>query len=159
MSPPSGILMFCRNVAVADFKWLVSFLYTDYFAASSSLLNYLTWYHHAIYFKKITKASHKPNYPYEMKKKPRKRQSSACVQKILRASVSFSPDEKAKPVNSPAKKIHGLLRYLLEITSSEVFMSGYQALKCITILLMVSVNFFCLKTLSFANKSNNIWKY
>ena len=94
-----------------------------------------------------------------MKKKPRKRQSSACVQKILRASVSFSPDEKAKPVNSPAKKIHGLLRYLLEITSSEVFMSGYQALKCITILLMVSVNFFCLKTLSFANKSNNIWKY
>ena len=75
-----------------------------FFAASNSLLNYLTWYHHAIYFKKITKASHKPNYPYEMKKKPRKRQSSACVQKILRASVSFSPDEKAKPVNSPVKK-------------------------------------------------------
>lgn len=28
-------------------------------AARHSQLNYLTWYHHAIYFKKITKASHK----------------------------------------------------------------------------------------------------
>ena len=126
-----------------------------FLAASNSLLNYLTWYHHATYFKKITKASHKPDYPYEMKKKPRKLQFSTSLWKISELPSLLAQMKKQNPSIVQLKKIHGLPRYLLEITSSDVFMSGYQALKCITIH-HGYCEFFCMKTLSFANKSNNI---
>ena len=37
-----------------------------FLAARHSRLNYLTWYHHAIYFKTIAKASHEPDYSYKI---------------------------------------------------------------------------------------------
>ena len=76
-----------------------------FLAASNSLLNYLTWYHHATYFKKITKASHKPDYPYEMKKKPRKLQFSTSLWKISELPSLLAQMKKQNPSNySPVKK-------------------------------------------------------
>ena len=54
--------MFCRNVAVLDIFMARLMSVYRFLAASNSLLNYLTWHHHAVYFKKIAKASHKPDY-------------------------------------------------------------------------------------------------
>ena len=95
------------------------------------------------YFK-IANASHEPDFwdGWNSKNKTWKLQSCLDAPSLL---VEM---KKQNPINYKPflKIIHGLLRYPLEITFSEVLMdkSGYQA------------SYLSIKTLSFTNESNNI---
>ena len=127
-------------------------------AASSSLLNYWTWYHHAIHFKKITKASHKPDYPYEMKKKKtRKLQFSTNLWKISELPSLLAQMKKQNPSNySPVKKNSRLA----SLSFRNSFQRGvYVWLSSFKMYHNAShgfCEFFCMKTLSFAHESNII---
>ena len=84
--------MFCRNVAVLDIFMARLISVYRFLAAINSLLNYLTWHHHAVYFKKIAKASHEPDYSEE--NNTAKTSMLTLYLNKFRTFVTFSRDEK-----------------------------------------------------------------
>ena len=119
-----------------------------FLAARHSQLTHLTRYHHALYFKKIAQAGHKRNYSNEIYN--RENVNQVLGLKNFGASVTFSQDERKQTFMAAS------------LSSRNYFQRGVKGLclvssfkMCLYILwLLLSICF--IKTLYFANQSNNI---